>query len=221
MTWPMTLEDRKIRLLLSLRRAGITNTAVLDAIAEVPREQFVPSDLACRAYEDCPLPIGHGQTISQPQVVAYMTQALVLNDRLRVLEIGTGSGYQAAVLARLCRHVYTVERLRSLLVEARRRFTELGVSHAISTRLGDGNTGWAEEAPFDRIIVTAGALGTEPPPALIDQLAVGGLLIIPLGSDRWEQRLVRFQRCETGFKREESWPVRFVPLLPGLPSDPD
>ncbi len=216
----MTLEDRKIHLLLSLRRAGITDTAVLDAIAEVPRERFVPSDVVSRAYDDIPLSIGHGQTISQPLVVAYMTQSLALNDRLRVLEIGTGSGYQAAVLARLCRHVYTVERLRSLLVEARGRFTVLGL-HTISTRLGDGTKGWAEEAPFDRIIVTAGALGLQPPPALIEQLAVGGVLIIPLGSDRWEQRIVRIQRCETGFKREESWPVRFVPLLPDVPSDPD
>ena len=216
----MSVEDRRRHLIRSLARAGITDRAVLRAMAEVPRERFVPPALADQAYDDIPLPIGHGQTISQPLVVAYMTQTLALDDRLRVLEIGTGSGYQTAVLARLCRHVYTVERLRSLLVEARRRFAELGV-HGVSTRLGDGTRGWAEEAPFDRIMVTAGALGTEPPPDLTEQLAVGGVLIIPLGNDRWEQRLVRIRRCETGFQREESWPVRFVPLLPDLPSDSD
>jgi protein-L-isoaspartate(D-aspartate) O-methyltransferase len=213
-------ETPKARLLQSLRRAGITDARVLEAMGQVPRERFVPPALVDQAYEDSPLPIGHGQTISQPLVVAYMTQTLALTDRLRVLEIGTGSGYQTAVLARLCRHVYTVERLRPLLVEARRRFTALGLN-TVSTRLGDGTRGWAEEAPFDRIMVTAGALGTEPPPDLTDQLAIGGVLIIPLGSDRWEQRIVRIQRCETGFQREESWPVRFVPLLPDLPSDPD
>ncbi len=214
----MTKETSKIRLLMSMRRSGITDTAVLGAMERVPREAFVPPAFLDQAYEDGPLPIGLGQTISQPLVVAYMTQLLALQDHHRVLEVGTGSGYQAAVLARLCREVYTVERLRPLLVTARRRFTELGLNN-ITTRLGDGTLGWPEAAPFDRIMVTAGAEGCEPPPALIHQLAVGGVLVIPLGSDRWEQRLVRIQRGETGFQREELWPVRFVPLVPDPPPD--
>jgi len=212
----MTIEARKIRLIMALRRNGVTDTAVLGAVERVPRELFVPPSFHDQAYEDMPLPIGHGQTISQPLVVALMTQALEVTKAHRVLEIGTGSGYQAAVLARLCRRVYTVERLRPLLLEAQRRFEQLGL-HNVTTRLGDGTRGWSEQAPFDRIMVTAGAAGQEPPPDLVAQLAVGGVLIIPLGEDRWEQRVIRVRRDETGFQREELWPVRFVPLLPDLP----
>ena len=214
----MTIEARNIRLIMTLRRHGVTDTTVLGAVERVPRERFVPPSFLDQSYEDMPLPIGHGQTISQPLIVALMTQALDVAKNHRVLEIGTGSGYQAAVLARLCRRVYTVERLRPLLVEAQRRFEALGL-HNVTTRLGDGTKGWPEQAPFERIMVTAGAAGTEPPPALTEQLAVGGVLIIPLGEDRWEQRIVRIQRSETGFQREELWPVRFVPLLPDPPAD--
>jgi protein-L-isoaspartate(D-aspartate) O-methyltransferase len=158
------------------------------------------------------LPIGSGQTISQPLVVAMMTQALELHDRLKVLEIGTGSGYQAAVLSRLVRRVYTIERHRALLHEAEARFTQLGF-HNITTRAGDGTKGWPEQAPFDRILVTAAADG-DIPKTLTDQLALGGIMIVPLGNDRRDQRVYRVRRTETGLQREELWPVRFVPLLP-------
>ena len=152
----MSLEARKIRLVMELRRQGVTDKAVLSAIERVPRELFVPATFHDQAYENTALPIGHGQTISQPAVVAYMTQALELGPRMKVLEVGTGCGYQAAVLARLCRRVYTVERHRELRREAEARFAELRIRN-ITSRWGDGTKGWTEQAPFDRIIVTAGA----------------------------------------------------------------
>ncbi|MEI6560004.1 MAG: protein-L-isoaspartate(D-aspartate) O-methyltransferase [Rhodospirillaceae bacterium] len=212
----MTGRAREI-LISAIRNNGVCDETVLAALAAVPRDRFVPPELRAFAWDDRPLPIGHDQTISQPLVVAYMTQRLEVLPTHRVLEIGTGSGYQTAVLARLCRHVYTVERRGPLLVEAQRRFAELGLD-GITARLGDGTLGWLAEAPFDRIMVTAGAEGQEPPPALTAQLAPGGVLVIPLGDERWEQRLVRIRRCETGFQREELWPVRFVPLVADHPS---
>ncbi len=215
----MVSVDAIARLIRRIRQNGITHDMVLDEMAAVPRERFVPPELRACAWDDRPLPIGLDQTISQPSVVAYMTELLELSPTHRVLEIGTGSGYQAAVLARLCRRVYTVERRPPLLAEARQRFAGLGLD-GIATRLGDGTRGWPEEAPFDRIVVTAGAEGREPPPALPAQLAVGGVLVIPLADDRWVQRLVRIRRSETGFQREELWPVRFVPLVADLPSEP-
>ena len=207
------------RLIQAIRQNGISSDMVLDALKAVPRPRFVPPELSAWAWDDRPLPIGYDQTISQPSVVAYMTELLEVLPTHRVLEIGTGSGYQAAVLARLTRHVYTVERRPPLLAEARERFAGLGLD-GIATRLGDGTQGWPEEAPFDRILVTAGAEGREPPPALLAQLGVGGVLVIPLGDERWGQRLVRIRRSETGFLREESWPVRFVPLVADLPTAP-
>ena len=215
----MVSDATKEQLIRRIRQNGISDESVLAAVAAVPRERFVPPELELFAWEDQALPIGHEQTISQPSVVAHMTALLELLPTHRVLEIGTGSGYQAAVLARLCRRVYTVERRPPLLAGARARFAGLGLD-GIATRLGDGTRGWPEEAPFDRILVTAGAAEREPPPALPDQLAVGGVLVIPLADERWEQRLVRIRRNETGFQREESWPVRFVPLVADLPSDP-
>jgi len=197
---------------MQLRRSGVTDTAVLAVIERLPRELFVPRSFLDQAYEDMALPIGSGQTISQPLVVAMMTQALELHDRLKVLEIGTGSGYQAAVLSRLVRRVYTIERHRALLHEAEARFTQLGF-HNITTRAGDGTKGWPEQAPFDRILVTAAADG-DIPKTLTDQLALGGIMIVPLGNDRRDQRVYRVRRTETGLQREELWPVRFVPLLP-------
>jgi protein-L-isoaspartate(D-aspartate) O-methyltransferase len=214
----MSIDARKIRLIMTLRRNGITDTAVLAAMERVPRERFVPQAFADQAYEDTPLPIGHGQTISQPSVVGYMTQMLDVAPDHRVLEIGTGCGYQTAVLAHLCCRVYSVERIGSLLADADRRLAGLGLEN-VRTRLGDGIGGWPEQAPFDRIMVTAAAADEEPPGDLTGQLGPGGVLIIPLGRDRRDQRLVRFRRSETGFLREELWPVRFVPLLPGLPPD--
>jgi protein-L-isoaspartate(D-aspartate) O-methyltransferase len=208
----LSIDARKIRLIMQLRRSGVTDTAVLAVIERLPRELFVPRSFLDQAYEDMALPIGSGQTISQPLVVAMMTQALELHDRLKVLEIGTGSGYQAAVLSRLVRRVYTIERHRALLHEAEARFTQLGF-HNITTRAGDGTKGWPEQAPFDRILVTAAADG-DIPKTLTDQLALGGIMIVPLGNDRRDQRVYRVRRTETGLQREELWPVRFVPLLP-------
>ena len=208
----MTLEARKIRLVMELRRQGVTDKAVLSAIERVPRELFVPSTFHDQAYENTALPIGHGQTISQPAVVAYMTQALELGPRMKVLEIGTGCGYQAAVLARLCRRVYTVERHRELLREAEVRFAELRIRN-ITSRYGDGTKGWKEQAPFDRIIVTAGA--PQVPDTLFEQVAPDGILIAPVGRNAQEQALVRYRRTAEGWHSETLWPVRFVPLVEG------
>jgi protein-L-isoaspartate(D-aspartate) O-methyltransferase len=207
------MEARKIRLLMTLRRSGITDTRVLGAIERVPREVFIPATFQDQAYEDMALPIGMGQTISQPMVVARMTQALEITDRHKVLEIGTGSGYQAAVLAKLCRRLYTIERHRELLDVAMHRLEALRVRN-ITALAGDGTKGWPEQAPFERILVTAAHAGDEPPPALSDQLAIGGLMVIPMGDEKRKQRVIRFRRTENGFEREDLWPVRFVPLLP-------
>ena len=208
--------DRKIRLLMQLRREGINDTAVLRAIETVPRERFVPEALRAQAYDNLPLPIKQGQTISQPYVVAFMTEMLELGEKMKVLEIGTGSGYQAAVLAQICRRIYTIERHRTLYLEARQAFEELGL-HRIVTLHGDGMKGWPAQAPFDRIIVTAAAFG-EAPPALIDQLAPGGLMLAPVGDSSTSQHIVRIRRSADGaISSENILPVRFVPLVSGLP----
>jgi protein-L-isoaspartate(D-aspartate) O-methyltransferase len=209
----MTLEARKIRLVMELRQQGITDKAVLSAIERIPREAFIPPNFHDQAYENIALPIGHGQTISQPAVVGYMTQALELGDRMKVLEVGTGCGYQAAVLSRLCRRVYTIERYRELMREAEKRFQAMRIGNIV-TRWGDGGKGWAEQAPFDRIIVTAAA--KEVPQALLDQLADGGILIAPVGRNTFDQVLVRVRRKGDTFESEDLWPVRFVPLVDGL-----
>lgn len=215
----MSLAARKIRLIMHLRRSGITDTAVLDAIERIPREAFVPRPFLDQAYEDRTLPIGHGQTLSQPQVVALMTQALRIEKRHKVMEIGTGSGYQTAVLSRLARRVYTIERHRSLLREAEERFAALRLHNTV-TKAGDGSRGWKEQAPFDRIIVTAAA--DDVPEALYEQLAVGGLLVLPIGPDRGDQELYRISRTEEGARREKLGDVRFVPLIAGaLPKEED
>lgn len=214
----MSTAARKIRLLMLLRRNGVTDVHVLRALELVPREAFVPGPFQDQAYEDTALPIGHGQTISQPLVVGLMSQALEVTDRMKVLEVGTGSGYQAAVLSKLARRVYTVERHRPLLQEAEARFHQLRL-HNITARLADGMKGWPEAAPFERILVTAGG-GAEPPPDLLAQLAPGGVMVIPLGADRRGQSVVRFRRTDTGIDREELWPVRFVPLLPDIAGEP-
>ena len=212
----MTVAARKIRLIMRLRRAGISDTNVLSAIERIPREAFVPDSFLDQAYEDRTLPIGHGQTLSQPRVVALMTQALEIDRRIKVLEIGTGSGYQAAVLSRLCRRLYTIERHRELQRAAERRFQELRL-HNITARLGDGAKGWPEQAPFARIIVTAAAAGI--PESLVDQLAPGGIMVVPVGRPGADQTLLRVTRNEAGFHQEVLGDVRFVPLLEGLPSD--
>lgn len=212
----MSLAARKIRLIMALRRSGVTDTAVLAAVERIPRESFVPEAFHDQAYEDKALPIGQGQTISQPQVVALMTQAMDLTPRHKVLEIGTGSGYQSAVLARLSRRVYTIERHRALLAEAERRFAALRI-HNITAIAGDGMKGWPAQAPFDRIIVTAAAAGM--PETLLAQLAVGGIMVLPLGPERADQELIRVRRLETEITTEKLCDVRFVPLLPGLPAE--
>src|SRR3989454_934032 len=190
---------------------GIRDGRVLAAMARVPREWFLPPHLASSAYEDAPLPIGSGQTISQPLIVALMTEALAPRRRDSVLEIGTGSGYQTAILARLAGRVYTIERLPDLLVEAEERFRRLGLTN-IETRLGDGAAGWAEEAPFDRIIVAAAA--PRIPEPLTSQLAPGGRLVIPVG-DLSTQELVILERPASGERlvQHQAGGVRFVPLI--------
>jgi protein-L-isoaspartate(D-aspartate) O-methyltransferase len=198
---------------LSLRRRGITDQAVLRAMDEVPREHFVESGFATSAYADQALPIACGQTISQPFVVAYMTEQIELKPEHRVLEIGTGSGYQAAVLSRLAREVVSIERYRTLADTARDRFKTLGYDNIV-VRSGDGMTGAPDLAPFDRIIVTAAA--EDIPPALLSQLAPRGKMILPLGPRDDSQHIVKLTKAADGsVSRETLIGVRFVPLLPG------
>jgi protein-L-isoaspartate(D-aspartate) O-methyltransferase len=206
------LATRKIRLIMSLRRAGITDTRVLGALERIPREAFVPRPFVDQAYEERTLPIGEGQTISQPQVVALMTQALEVKASHKVLEIGTGSGYQAAVLSRLARRIYSIERHRALLVEAEQRFRELRLTN-IHCRYGDGSLGWPEQTDFDRVMVTAAAAALPAP--LLAQLKDGGILVAPIGSERGDQVLMRYRRHGDEWSEEALGEVRFVPLLPG------
>jgi len=205
---------RKVRLIMELRHDGIGDARVLGAIEKTPRELFVPDEFQDQAYENVALPIANGQTISQPYVVALMTEKLELRERDKVLEIGTGSGYQAAILARLCRRVFTVERHHALVREAERRFKTLGLGNIISL-FADGSKGWPEQAPFDRIIVTAAS--PEIPAALVDQLAPGGIMVLPIGAEYHDQRLVRVRRGESDYESEELAWVRFVPMVAGLP----
>jgi len=208
----MSLAARKIRLIMNLRRAGITDTAVLAAIERIPREAFVLPHFHDQAYEDQALPIAQGQTISQPHIVAMMTEALQLKKTHKVLEIGTGSGYQAAVLAKLARRVYTIERFRSLLKDAEARFHHLRL-HNITSKVADGSKGWPEQAPFDRIIVTAAA--EDIPQVLVDQLAVGGIMVLPVGPDKGDQVLIRLRKTEDGVEFDHLADVRFVPMVAG------
>lgn len=213
-----TLAARKRMVRSQLARRGITDPRVLAAMSWVPREWFLAPDLARQAYRDGPLPIGSGQTISQPYIVALMTGSLALQRRHRVLEVGTGSGYQTAVLARLVRHVFSIERLPDLLVEAEERFRRLGIAN-VDTRLGDGATGWPEAAPFDGILITAAT--PRVPAPLLEQLTPGGRLVAPIG-DHDEQELVILERSGDGWHERRAGGVRFVPLVSrfGFPEDP-
>jgi protein-L-isoaspartate(D-aspartate) O-methyltransferase len=202
----------RMQFLLSLRRRGISNAAVLRAMDEVPREHFVESSFVDSAYADQALPIACGQTISQPYVVAYMTEQLGIEPGDRVLEVGTGSGYQTAVLSRLAREVVSVERYRTLADAARSRLAALGYAN-VEVLVGDGLAGVPERAPYDRIIVTAAAETI--PEALVEELAVGGMMVLPLGPHGGPQRLAKLIKGEQGIKREDLIGVRFVPLLPG------
>lgn len=199
-----------------IRARGVENPRVLEAMRTVPRHRFVPEPFRGDAYTDRALPIGGRQTISQPYVVAVMTEALDPQPRDRVLEVGTGSGYQAAVLSRLCRRVYTVERYKVLLRQAEERFAELRL-HNITTRIGDGSKGWREQAPFERIIVTAAA--PEVPGELADQLADGGIMVIPVGRRGGVQTLLRLARSNGSLMEEVLSEVKFVPLLKGIPGE--
>jgi protein-L-isoaspartate(D-aspartate) O-methyltransferase len=190
-----------------LRGRDIWNSRVLEVMERIPRHLFVPDDVRAQAYRDHPLPIGHGQTISQPYIVAFMTQALDVRPEHKVLEIGTGSGYQAAVLGALAREVYTIEIVAPLAASATRTLAELKYKN-VHVRAGNGYRGWPEEAPFDRIIVTAAP--EEVPPALIDQLKVEGLMAIPVGSAVQELRIMR--RTASGMRTLQTLPVRFVPM---------
>ncbi|MGE3831337.1 MAG: protein-L-isoaspartate(D-aspartate) O-methyltransferase [Parvibaculaceae bacterium] len=196
-----------------MRNQGVRDQAILEAIERTPREDFLDASFQAQAYADHALPIACGQTISQPFIVAYMTDRLKLEKGHKVLEIGTGSGYQTAILARLAKRVYTIERYRTLAREAGKRFKELGLENIIQMT-GDGYKGWPRQAPFDRIIVTAAA--KEIPPALADQLAIGGIMVIPLEEGPQKQDLYRITRTEDGFEREKLLPVRFVPLVAGV-----
>jgi protein-L-isoaspartate(D-aspartate) O-methyltransferase len=189
-----------------------TSPRVLDAIARVPRHAFVPEASLRRAYADAPAPIGYGQTISQPAVVATMTHALALDGSQRVLEIGTGSGYQAAILSLVASKVYTIEIVPELAERARARLAQLGYGN-VSVLAGDGYKGWPEHAPFDRIIVTAAP--EEVPRQLFDQLADGGILVAPVGPTGQMQELVRYRKARGGVSVEKLGPVRFVPMVPG------
>jgi protein-L-isoaspartate(D-aspartate) O-methyltransferase len=202
----------RMQFLLSLRQRGIMDAAVLRALDEVPREYFVEDRLAERAYADQALPIDCGQTISQPYVVAYMTEQLEVKPQHRVLEVGTGSGYQAAVLSRLAREVVSVERYRTLAEAARGRLTTLGYEN-VEVVIGDGLAGVPTRAPYDRIMVTAAAESV--PDALVDQLAIGGVMVLPLGPHAGTQRLVKLTKTADGLQREDLIDVRFVPLLSG------
>jgi protein-L-isoaspartate(D-aspartate) O-methyltransferase len=207
----MTSQRTRDRLVQRLREHGITDERVLTVIGEVPRHIFIDEALSTRAYEDTALPIGHGQTISQPFIVALMTKTLLNKPRERVLEIGTGSGYQSAVLAALVKRVFTVERIAPLIERARERFRAMKLRN-VRVKYDDGNMGWPDQGPFDGIIVTAAARSV--PAALLEQLAVGGRLVIPVGDDRGQELKV-IDRTEEGLHEESLEYVRFVPLLRG------
>lgn len=207
----MTSQRTRDRLVQRLRSKGIMNHAVLEAIGSTPRHLFVDEALASRAYEDTALPIGHGQTISQPYIVARMTELVLEVRPSKVLEVGTGSGYQAAILSRLVDKVYSTERIESLATQARQRFRRLGYRN-VRVQHSDGSWGWPQFEPFDAIIVTAG--GADIPAPLLEQLAVGGRLVMPLG-DRVRQILVCVTRTPTVYERVDLEPVVFVPLIGG------
>lgn len=208
-----TYAERKMRFLFALRSRGVTDTRVLTAMERIDRGHFVRGLFAERAYEDMPLPIACGQTISQPSVVGLMTQALNVGPRDTVLEVGTGSGYQAAILSQLARRVYTVDRHRRLVREAVEVFDTLQINN-ITAVTADGSFGLPDQAPFDRILVTAAA--EDPPGPLLSQLKTGGIMVVPVGQSDTVQSLIKVTRTETGFDYQELRPVRFVPLVEGL-----
>ncbi len=200
--------DRMVRLQIEAR--DVRDARVISAMRAVPRHLFVPADSRASAYEDRPIPIGHGQTISQPYIVAFMTESLELRGGERVLEIGTGSGYQTAVLAEICASVFSIERVPELAARARQVLEDLGYGN-VSLRTGDGSSGWPEQAPFDRILVTAAAPSV--PPALRDQMADNAVLVLPVGDRRGMQELVVARRVGSTLSVQHSIGCRFVPLI--------
>ena len=202
----------KMQFLFSLRKAGVVDKQVLDAMERVDRKNFVNGVFSEKAYEDTPLPIACGQTISQPTVVGLMTQALQVTSRDKVLEVGTGSGYQAAILSLLARRVYTIERHSLLVSNATKVFQKLNISN-ITTILSDGGHGLAQQAPFDRIIVTAAS--DDPPASLLSQLKIGGIMIIPVGQSDNMQKLIKIAKTDGGYEYQDLQSVRFVPLVAG------
>lgn len=215
---PAVRNDEMMQLILSLRRHGVTDARVMNAFEQTPRELFVDQTFQAQAYADSALPIRCGQTISQPSVVGIMTQALNVTPRCKVLEVGAGSGYQAAILARLARRVYAVERHRELAMRARERMAHLNLPN-VTIRTGDGTRGWPEQAPFDRIIVSAAA--EDAPSTLLEQLRPGGIMVLPVGQSDEVQQLIRIEKTESGPSYRELTDVRFVPLLAGMPDDAD
>jgi protein-L-isoaspartate(D-aspartate) O-methyltransferase len=212
----MNLTEQRMQFILTLRGKGISDTAVLAAMESTPRDAFLEGIFKERAYEDRPLPIGRSQTISQPSVVAKMTEALELNNRCKVLEVGTGSGYQAAILSKLARRVYTIERHRPLARAARALFQELDYSN-ITVVTGDGSLGLPEQAPFDRILLTAAA--EDPPANLLAQLKPGGIMVLPVGQTDTVQAMIKVVKTDNGLEYTELGEVRFVPLLEGVAKD--
>ncbi len=208
--------ERQMAFVFALRQRGVRDTRVLEAMEKVDRGAFVKGVFSERSYEDMPLPIACGQTISQPSVVGLMTQALDVQPRHKVLEIGTGSGYQAAILSHLARRVYTVDRHKRLVAEAEAVFDALGLSN-ITALAADGSHGYPEQAPFDRILVTAAA--EDPPGPLLAELKTGGIMVVPVGQSDAVQTLVKVTRTDTGFDYEDLRQVRFVPLVEGMGQD--
>ncbi|MEO0634515.1 MAG: protein-L-isoaspartate(D-aspartate) O-methyltransferase [Pseudomonadota bacterium] len=208
--------EAKMQLLFALRSKGVTDARVLSAMERIDRGRFVTGIFEERAYEDMPLPINCGQTISQPSVVGLMTQALKIEPRDKVLEVGTGSGYQAAILSQLARRVYTIDRHKPLVRSARQVFEALDLPN-ITAVTADGSFGLPDQAPFDRILVTAAA--EDPPGPLLAQLKPGGIMVVPVGQSDTVQSLIRVQKTDTGYEYDEMRPVRFVPLVEGLGRD--
>lgn len=216
MTDADAIAERKMQFMFALRSKGVTDARVLTAMETIDRGPFVKGIFTDRAYEDMPLPIACGQTISQPSVVGLMTQALDVSPRDKVLEVGTGSGYQAAILSQLARRVYTVDRHRRLVAEAKQIFQDMDLGN-ITAFTADGSFGLPDQAPFDRIIVTAAAEDTPGP--LLGQLKVGGIMVLPVGQSDTVQSMIKVTRNEDGFDYQELRPVRFVPLLEGVARD--
>lgn len=212
----LKLADKKILLLQELRDDGIEDENLLAVLGDIPREDFIPKALRSQAYQNAALPINSGQTISQPYIVAYMTQVLGVTKKHKVLEVGTGSGYQAVVLAKLCRRLFTIERHLPLLTAAEEIFKHLHIFN-ITTLFGNGMKGWPEQAPFDRIMVTAAS--EEIPSKLLEQIKDGGIMVIPIGGQGDMQYIIRITRHGDDFKQETLLPVKFVPLLSGIVHD--